>query len=281
MPKNLNLICHLERLCSEYSAGKVDFALNIQLAFTAGDALAADDAAVLKSWKANWSGVQVYGLRVGVVPARIAAADVTVLPPPVLDTARISTAYEAAFPAGDQDAWKVSPTAPRTAIAVNETSRPWVAFQAQQARGPAGIPVAMGLTIVFRIPAASLVGFDEIAAAPVFGATSAFGVAVTPVTPTKPVDDAHAELHRTSAESYSWIYAGAPFPVTEYVNACHWSADPPTSDAFLDLKQLWVKPPAAAIGASRDWSAEFEMRLADAFDMPQRLVEALTQIGGN
>ena len=73
MPKKLNLICHLERLWPVYAAGFVDFSLNIQLAFTAGDTLAAADAAFLKPWKANWSGVRVFGLHGTDVPSMIAA----------------------------------------------------------------------------------------------------------------------------------------------------------------------------------------------------------------
>ena len=280
MPKKLNLICHLERLWPVYAAGFVDFSLNIQLAFTAGDTLAAADAAFLKPWKANWSGVRVFGLHGTDVPSMIAAADITVLAGPALDTNAIASSYDAAFPAGDQEAWRVNPATPRASIPVTKTSQPWIAFQAQQARGPAGIPIAMGLTIVFRIDQTKLAGFEEIAAAPVFGVASAFGAAVAPATPTNPVDDAGAELHRTSVESYSWIYSNPPFPVIEYVNACPWAADPPASDSVLDLKQLWVKTRANPIGASRDWSTEFEVRLADAFDMPQRLLEALTQIDG-
>lgn len=275
MAKTLNLIAHLERLWPQYAGGYVDFCLNLALAFSPADILDSGDEKYLKAWLASWSDPIVVGISGSNVPAVIDAAKVKVLKPAggKLQTNVVIARYEAAFGAAIRDSWFVDPTKPRAATTtINNDRLDWPAFQAQQAQAPGGIPQTIGFTINFRIRADDISGYDQICAAPVFGAKSPFGVAVTPLTPTKPVADAQAEL-KNSGEGYAWKYGGGAFPVFEYVNQCAWKAAP-AAGSILDLSSLWAK--VSTTDQTRDWTSEFEIRLADAFDISQRIFELLS-----
>jgi len=290
MPKNLNVICHLEPVGPVYVKDQADFCLSIQLAFTVNDDVDLDkDADFVKPWAADWSNLQVYGLKAGAIPVAIDSKAVTVLTPTDLDPTAITAVqqkYEAVFPQ-DVEAWKiekVDATKSRQPLAVDASHTPWLALQGQQSQAAGGVPVLLGLTIFFRIPNTALSRFDEIVAAPSFGTKSPFKTVVAPMTPTKVPTDSTAELVRQADGSYSWSYSSAPtgFAVTEAVNSCPLTFAQPGKDDFLDLLSLWVKEKksGSTFSATMDWTSEFETRLADAFNLPQRLADALTSLDG-
>lgn len=274
MAKTLNLIAHLERLWPQYSAGYVDFCLNLALAFSPNDTLDSGDEKYLKAWLAKWSDLVVVGISGANTPVVVDSAKVKVLQPSggKLQRDVVIARYEAAFGAASKDSWFVDPSKPRATSTVTDNRLDWLAFQAQQARTAGGIPQSIGFTIHFRINAGDISTYDQICAAPVFSAAGTFGVAVTPLKPTKPVTDAQAEL-RVAGEGYAWTYKGGPFPVIATVNQCPWNTAPSTG-ALLDLNSLWAK--VSATSQARDWSSEFEIKLADAFDISQRIFELLS-----
>src|SRR5437868_2976603 len=112
MPKNLNVICHLEPLGPVYVKDQADFCLSIQLAFTSNDDIKLpDDADFVKPWKADWSDPQVYGISAGAVPVLIDPTNVKVLAPTDLDPTAIAALqqnYESVFPK-DVEALKIDP----------------------------------------------------------------------------------------------------------------------------------------------------------------------------
>ncbi|HEX9959792.1 MAG TPA: hypothetical protein VGB00_02595, partial [Pyrinomonadaceae bacterium] len=73
---------------------------------------------------------------------------------------------------------------------------------------------------------------------------------------------------------YEWNYAGAGLQAFAYQKECS-TEEPLEAGEFLNLKTLWLRKPASDSGFRHDWTLSFETKIAEAFDMPARLLDGL------
>lgn len=315
--KALNLICHVDRLGPRYKADWLHFSLNISLSFThnPADPLAeTDNFDFLQPWKwaGGWGGLVVRGKVAGSnTTVAVQANKIVIIDPPAMwkpDITPLAASLGDVFKATKyedpqnqkgfrRDAFLSDPSQPNALgeRTISESIRDWPGTLGHLSTLPGGVSQALRLTIFFRIDEKALVeeatgtAYDEIIAAPVISSGSPFSAARRPKTPTRPLNDPAAELRRISLiptagapPFYAWDYDGSGPDVIAYQKHCP-TVFQAADDSFLDLGTLWVKPPAItpAFTMTRDWTEEMELRLADAFDLPLRLIEALRANIGN
>jgi|GEM_PF-2913707 hypothetical protein len=155
--------------------------------------------------------------------------------------------------------------------------KPWHTFIGQAAQLPTPIPQLLNLSLIFYLANPSN---KPIVAAPIldFPAPASFKLSPrTDLTELPPL--AGKETVKI------WEYAaqtGLP-AIKAYAEECLLRTAS-SSGAFLDLQTLWVKNPKDTANPdgfsnfSEDWRAMLENRMADAFDLSQRIVEYLKEV---
>lgn len=185
------------------------------------------------------------------------------------------------------------PDRPFQVSEINVDDRDWRGFIAHVSTFPAPIPQFLRLTVNFRIKKAVVDqnGYDEIIAAPEFEIPSVTGPR-KPQAPTQTeleLNDPNNPLHRVKFIDptapnfkrpyfYEWKYDGGAgdIIVRAYQKECPVQLEEKPPESFLDLRTQWVmNPDNANILQTEDWAARFELKLADAFDMPARLLDGL------
>jgi hypothetical protein len=308
----MSIFCQVERLGPTYDAGHTHFSLNLSAALSHGTAaqVTADEVRrYLRPWLWRWTDLRVRGIRTGAegeptVSEAIDAANVHViregLPAAAgaLDRLRTKLGEEmddilrpdTATPNVAPFQWDVADPLPEETV--DETRRNWRTFLGHVSTYPGPFPHGITLTVFFRIPNAALNDFDEVVAAPVFTAEP-FAAARGPVVPGADeldVDDPDNPLHRVrwveppaegrAPNFYEWRYqdgAAGDIPlVAAYQKECFKTTPAAAEGSRLDLSTLWLAPPAGADPARHDfdWTLQMETRIADAFDLPARLLDA-------
>lgn len=148
------------------------------------------------------------------------------------------------------------------------------------------VPHILGLSFLLRVPKAAFEGKDfvEIAAVPVFGpgTLGERGPKVRPETD-PPVLEPPQETDGILRVTYEDAPDGQPFPpLTAYLLPAP-VAVPDHKDFYVDLETGWVKRHPSGDGrpawAGTDWTVHLEGRAAEAFDLAQRLIDALQEHG--
>jgi hypothetical protein len=142
-------------------------------------------------------------------------------------------------------------------------ARPWHALLGKVSTYPFPIPQAGNLSFHFAIPRSALTGGDRIVAAPIVAKGEFPSATLTPQN--SPLPDP------TDARAYVWQYDGLPdWQVVAYVAPV--LINETFSSSFIDRKTQWVSVNKSTV-FNDDWMAYVEDRLADGFDLSQRIIE--------
>ncbi|HKV11838.1 MAG TPA: hypothetical protein VJ725_27075 [Thermoanaerobaculia bacterium] len=146
------------------------------------------------------------------------------------------------------------------------------------------VPHVLGLSFLLRVPKTAFEGkdFAEIAAVPVFG-DGTLGKRAPKVKPatTPPELEPPQERDGILQVAYEDAPAGQPLPpLTAYLLPAP-VAIPDHKDFYVDFETGWVKRHPQEAGrpawAGTDWTVHLEGRAAEAFDLVQRLIDALQE----
>jgi hypothetical protein len=144
-------------------------------------------------------------------------------------------------------------------------ARPWHALLGKISTYPFPIPQAGNLSFLFTVSKSDLAGGTRIVGAPVISQGKFPSATLTPQN--SPIPDG------TDARAYVWPYDGlANWPVVAYVAPISITETLPPS--FINRKTQWVEVQNSNV-FSDDWMAYVEDRLADGFDLSQRIIEFL------
>ena len=313
VPKRMSIFCQIERLGPGYDDGFIHFSLNLSAALSNGTTAQVTREDVLKylrPWAWAWRELRVRGIRqeaaggphisVAIDPARVQVVLEGI--PTVANafdrlrmklTEELNSVLQPDSETPEIGPFLWDPASPLAEETVDETRRNWRSFLGHASTYPGPLPHGVKLTIFFRIAADHLTNFNEIVAAPIFTGDP-FAAARGPVEPGAgevDVDNPANPLHRlrwaeptgggTAPNFYEWRYQdgdASDIPlVAAYQKECFVAQPVTPAGSRLDLAKLWLAAPGAAAEPTKhefDWTLQMETRLADAFDLPARLIDA-------
>lgn len=200
----------------------------------------------------------------------------------------LKTEFAASLRAPDSLVWKLNDE-PATAAA----QKPWHTFVGQAAQFPVPIPQLLNLSLIFYLDA-NLSQARKIVAAPILkfdfpnDDNPAQRVAFT-LTPEADATKISDFSERASVKIWDYKFQSnltpeVPLPANVKIHAYVEESEiaAPAAGAFLDLQTLWVKRLADGNGKDlanfgEDWRVLLESRMADAFDLSQRITEHLRE----
>lgn len=284
------ILCHLEHLAPFDLANKRAYSLNISVA-TSDPAMVLDDNAklVLRPWLAK----QINNISVFIkdtTPPIVAEVPVlqqvwrdtpiTFNAPKFAKRDLIVRELQVEFDRCNSQclAWRL-PVADDSPITEN-AHKPWHTFIGQTAQLPTPIPQLLNLSLIFYLANPNS---KPIVAAPIldFPAPASFKLS-----PRADLTELQSLSGRESVKIWEYAaQAGLP-AIKAYAEECSLRISS-TAGNFLDLRTLWVKNPTDAANPqgfsnfSEDWRALLETRMADGFDLSQRIVEYLNGVPAN
>lgn len=143
--------------------------------------------------------------------------------------------------------------------------KPWHTLVGKVSTYPYPVPQALNLSYIFYVDFGND-GTEQVFVAPLLAAGTPFpSVATAPQDPVAdPVADAKGRVFRAA-------YTNVPeLPVQAYSSLC--VINIPAAANFIDPATQWVGNPGGGNHFDEDWLANFEPRLADAFDLSQLLI---------
>ena len=159
--------------------------------------------------------------------------------------------------------------------------KPWHTFVGQLSTNPAPFPHCLNLSFIFYIDKLTTAGQKSVFAAPLLPKTSSCAELSLPWDHSlAPKGDAPPEWP-DHAGIFQWEYendtGGPPTPpLIAHMAECRVRLAGATVATFLDLDTQWVgNLPDNADLFGEDWRPMVEERMADALDIPQRIIEYL------
>jgi hypothetical protein len=283
-PPTVNIVGHVERLGPEYETGWVYFSLNVTAALATDEITADDVRSLLSPWTWQWDTLAVLG---------VDAADKTVKLPNGVEillgqappgspelVAALQREREAVIASDASLApFKTDLNAPSERKTIDAKERNWKGFLAHVSTFAAPLPQGLNLKlcVLFRVKEDALVGpgVQEIVAVPIFngGPFGARGPRLPGDIPWDVTQNYPLRRIAGSPTHYVWDYEGGANPITASLNPCPVKLEATSAQSFLDFESLWVRKAGPLL--PEDWTVRLESVLADAFDMPRRLLDAL------
>jgi hypothetical protein len=278
----VNVICHVEAL-PRYPGPNRYFSLNVGVALDGSLATQADlDPRLVSPWEWTVNKIRVFVQRGGALK-EIGLLDV-VRPPDdhttdvfVGELKKLLDDRAAELPNAQPFTWSPAGNDPLSRAA---DELRWHEVLIHTSTFPGELTHKANLAFVF---ASDLVeDGDIVIAAPVIDFGD--GIARTPADPTDPNPKTSTTLRFVAIGTtpldqppffYGWRYGavGGAADIDAYQRECSATPSSP-SDTLIDLKTGWIAPASRDI-APGDWTLTLETRTSEAFDLPQRLIEAI------
>lgn len=289
---HLGLLCSLDRIQPLDKEAASGFGATFSASFVppraseTGQELGANDPVFLRPWNWKVQSFQVWGRAEGgpwtpiATPPRLVLVPAQTNPPaeshPLLQAVKERIDGLAQL---DPDVLLWDPLQGEPAEAESrEQLRHMLAVLSTRATP---VPHALGLSYLLRSLASDLSAFSEVVAAPVFGPGSSLGErgpqpsSADPSVPEPPQEQANGiftiKYRDVTGKPALVAYV---LPVKKEV--------PSSGDLFLDLASGWVKRDPKDTGDvtpwfGTDWTLHLEGRLAEGFDLAQRLIDVLRE----
>lgn len=273
---NVAIICHLERLWPEYETGQAYFGLNLAASFDQQAGTETEALNLLLPWK--WGNVEKIHVW-------------------LKNTAELKDAAIIEFPLGAQETFDGEPIKKAVedeAASMLATStegldsflwRPEVGSEEEQegkrylrnllgyvSTLPAPTPQKLNLSLCFKIPVDILVNGDSIFAVPEFK-DGTLGNAV----PVASGPDGTPLRATVAVQAWNYTTDKAGLQIKSYTVPWQVISSEPSGMSFIDFNNFWIKREIEAgqqAWYGSDWTVRLESKVAGAFDLAQRLIDA-------
>jgi hypothetical protein len=277
MPNPIAIICSIEELydyANVIAANTRMFALNISTGIDGAAPTAPFDAdlPLLCPWHWNLSGIQIFQQPAPAHPPRV---DTTIYAQTIEEDPRktLQARLESTFTgiAATPSLLFFDRQNPGgTPVGDTPPHQTWPQILAHASTYPAPLPHMLNLVVFFTIDTTQLdPGTKKIFAAPQFSIG----------TKNYNVDAAGPQLLNTTGfgDTYAWKYTIAGGDPTVTVFQPPFSLTAPTQQGtLLDLTNLWINVQSDTF--NEDWRSTLEQRIADAFDLPQLVLNAIRDL---
>ena len=275
------IICHIERLWPEYETGQAYFGLNLSASFDGEQGTKEEALSLLMPWL--WGGVEkIHVKRQSAATAEaiddieyvIGAGDL--FDPEPIKNAVMDEANDMLASRNEG----VESFVWRPAIGTEEeqeTRRYFRNLLGYVSTLPAPAPQKLNLSLCFKLPVGSLTVGDLIYAVPEFK-----GGALGDIKPLASGPD--VSFSRSGIQVFPWSYSGGTHTVKAYTVPWTVVASETTpATSFIDFSSYWIKrelKPGDQTWYGSDWTVRLESKVAGAFDMAQRVIDAFrTNLG--
>ncbi|MBF8275534.1 MAG: hypothetical protein HW390_607 [Candidatus Brocadiaceae bacterium] len=286
----ITICCHLERLGPKYDDNYIHFSLNLSVILNS-TSKNTELLQYLKPWEWKWKELAVLGIK-DKKTVKIDKEYIEILSESIPEDPpeQLKTFLEGEFAAASAsiEPFLGFPEKLLETKTIDENKRDWKGFLAHVSTFPAPLPQVLKLSVFFRIASSNTVNVAEIVAAPVFKDDPLFS-SRSPIIPTEEDEkDVTKEANpvylnkNNQPPFYLWKYSGNGVTLNACLNPCSTEDNKEDNKELLNLKHLWVQKSESVlasggqiISVGEDWTIQFESRLAGAFDMPRRLIDAL------
>ncbi|MBL8189605.1 MAG: hypothetical protein JNK38_16460 [Acidobacteria bacterium] len=268
------IICHLERLWPEYEAGQAYFGLNLSASFDGESGSKEEALSLLMPWL--WGNVEKIHVKRKSAPMAEEVDDIEyvigaedLFDPEPIKNAILDEASDmlANLTEGIESfVWRPNIGTEEE----EETRRYFRNLLGYVSTLPAPTPQNLNLSLCFKLPVSSLTIDDLIYAVPEFKGGTLGNL--------KPLSAGPGSaISRPGVQVSPWSYSSGAHTVTAYTVPWTVVASETSDKSFIDFSSYWIKREFEANQPTwygTDWTVRMEGKIAAAFDLTQRLIDA-------